>query len=277
VPAAALRRHVFGLPALHVVAVKGSWASCVRELSTVATCGPGCDRLEQLDRRPNRDHGTGHRPPTGTGGPVPGAVAAPCDVAQCPSAPDTACRSWVASARSPPRWTVLRMRQDVLVSYVEVVMAVALLFTPTSMTAARYDRVVERLKASGVDAPAGRRFHACFGPGHRLTMFEVWDTMEEFQAFASTLMPILAEEQVELAPPEPLEIHSIIEGGDASTLRKRIDALLDQAFFRRPVEKLRDRLYKSSESGAMDKLREKIRLAKDKSSGEENVDEPETS
>jgi hypothetical protein len=107
-------------------------------------------------------------------------------------------------------------------------------------------------------------------------MFEVWDTMEEFQAFASTLMPILAEEQVELAPPEPLEIHSIIEGSDASTLRKRIDALLDQAFFRRPVEKVRDRLYKSSEPGAIDKLREKIRLAKDRSSGEENVDEPET-
>ena len=65
-----------------------------------------------------------------------------------------------------------------------------------------------------------------------------------------------------MAPPEPLEIHSIIESGDASALRKRIDGLLEQAFFRRPVEKLRDRLHQSSESGAVDKLREKIHKAK---------------
>ena len=72
-------------------------------------------------------------------------------------------------------------------------MAVALLFTPTSMTAEQYDRVIEQLEASGAGAPPGRRFHACFGPGHRLTMFDVWDSVEEFQAFGTTLMPILAE------------------------------------------------------------------------------------
>jgi hypothetical protein len=157
-------------------------------------------------------------------------------------------------------------------------MAVALLFTPTSMTAEQYDRVIEQLEASGAGAPPGRRFHACFGPAHRLTMFDVWDSMEEFQVFGTTLMPVLAKEQVEMAPPEPLEIHSITESGEVSTLRKRIDALLEQAFFRRPVEKLRDRLHQSTESGAAAKLLEKIHKAKENSSeeGEEKIEESTT-
>jgi hypothetical protein len=145
------------------------------------------------------------------------------------------------------------------------------------MTAEQYDRVIEQLQASGAGAPPGRRYHACFGPDHRLTVFDVWDSMEEFQAFATTLMPILANEHVEMAPPEPLEIHSIIEGGDAGTLRKRVDELLEKAFFRRPVEKLRDRLHHSSESGAVDMLRDKIHKAKEKSSEEEKTEESTTS
>ncbi len=107
-------------------------------------------------------------------------------------------------------------------------------------------------------------------------MFDVWDSMEEFQVFGTTLMPILDKEQIEMAPPEPLEIHSIIESGEASTLRKRIDALLEQAYFRRPVETLRDRLHQSTESGAVAKLREKIHKAGDKSSEEEKIEESTT-
>lgn len=108
-------------------------------------------------------------------------------------------------------------------------------------------------------------------------MFDVWDSMDEFQAFSTTLMPILGKEQIEMAPPEPLEIHSIIEGGEASTLRKRIDALLEQAYFRLPVEKIRDRLHQSTESGAVAKLREKIHKAREKSSEEEKIEESTTS
>ncbi|MEA3216828.1 MAG: hypothetical protein QOJ19_2984 [Acidimicrobiia bacterium] len=146
-------------------------------------------------------------------------------------------------------------------------MAVALLFEPVSMTAEQYGRVIEQLEASGAGSPPGRRFHACFGPAHRLTVFEVWQSMEEFQAFGLTLMPILAKEHIELAPPEPLETHNIIESGEVSALRRRIDALREQAFFRRPVEKLGDRLHHSSESGAVAKVREKIHKAKEVGGG----------
>lgn len=125
-------------------------------------------------------------------------------------------------------------------------MAVALLSTPVSMTAEQYDRVIEQLEASGAGAPPGRRFHACFGPDHHLMVFDVWDSMEEFQAFGATLMPILAKEQIEMAA-EPLEIHRLIEGSDTSALRKTIETLREKAFFRRPVEKLREKIHKAKE------------------------------
>ena len=124
-------------------------------------------------------------------------------------------------------------------------MAVAFLSTPASMTAEQYDRVITQLEGSGAGAPSGRRFHACVGQGDHLTVFELWDSLEEFQAFGVTLMPILAKEQIEMAPGEPLEIHRLIEGSDASALRKTIAELRDKAFFIRPVEKLREKLHKA--------------------------------
>ena len=74
-------------------------------------------------------------------------------------------------------------------------------------------------------------------------MFDVWDSVEEFEAFGRTLMPILATEQIEMAPAEPREIHGLVEGGDASALRKTIAELRQKAFFIRPVEKLREKLH----------------------------------
>ena len=122
-------------------------------------------------------------------------------------------------------------------------MAVAVLSTPTSMTAEQYRRISEHLDASRTGPPPGRRFHACFGHGDHLMVFDVWDSPEDLDAFTATLMPILAIEHIDMAPPEPLEIHDLIEGGDSSALRKTIAELRDKAFFIRPVEKLREKLH----------------------------------
>jgi hypothetical protein len=127
-------------------------------------------------------------------------------------------------------------------------MAVAFLSTPASMTAEQYDRVNKQLDASGAGDPPGRRFHACFGPADHLTVFDVWDSVEQLQTFAMTLIPILAEEHIEMAPAEPLEIHRLVEGGDASVLHKTIAELRQKAFFIRPVEKLREKIHKVKET-----------------------------
>jgi hypothetical protein len=89
-------------------------------------------------------------------------------------------------------------------------------------------------------------FTARFGPVHHVTLFDVGDNAEEYQAFGLTLMPILAKEEIEVAPVEPLEVHRRIEGGDASAVCKTIDELRVQAFFLRPVEKLGETIGKAT-------------------------------
>jgi hypothetical protein len=121
-------------------------------------------------------------------------------------------------------------------------MAVAALSTAASMTAEQYHRISEHLDASRTATPPGRRFHACFGHGDHLMVFDVWDSIEELDAFTTTLMPILAIEHIDMAAPEPLEIHNLVDG-DAGVLRKTIAELRDKAFFIRPVETLWEKLH----------------------------------
>ena len=121
-------------------------------------------------------------------------------------------------------------------------MAVALLSTPVSMTAEQYRRVTELLEFAGAGTPPGRRSHVCFGEGDRLAMFDVWDSIEELDAFTATLLPILATERIEMDPPEPHAIHHLAEG-DSGALRDTIAELRDRAFFIRPIEKLQPTLH----------------------------------
>ena len=74
-------------------------------------------------------------------------------------------------------------------------------------------------------------------------VFDVWDSPEELDAFTTTLMPILAIEHIDIAPPEPLEIHDLVDGSDSGELRKIIAELRDKAFFIRPVETLWEKLH----------------------------------
>ena len=122
-------------------------------------------------------------------------------------------------------------------------MTVAVLSAPASMTAEQYDRIAEHLDASRTGPPPGRRFHACFGHGDQLMVFDVWDSIEELDAFTTTLMPILAIEHIAMALPEPLEIHDLVDGGDAGELRTIIAELRDKAFFIRPVETRWEKLH----------------------------------
>ena len=69
-------------------------------------------------------------------------------------------------------------------------------------------------------------------------MFDVWDSLEELDAFTATQMPVLAIEHIDLPPPKPLEIHDLIDAGDSTALRTMIAELRDKAFFIRPIEKL---------------------------------------
>jgi hypothetical protein len=80
------------------------------------------------------------------------------------------------------------------------------------MTTAKYDAAMPRIEASGEWPPAGLDYHVAFNSGGTFRVSEIWDSMEQFEAFSPRLMPILAESDIQLAgPPEVIDIHNIIK------------------------------------------------------------------
>ena len=88
-------------------------------------------------------------------------------------------------------------------------MAYAIQFTP-KMNTQQYDEVIKRLGEAGAGAPAGRTYHACYGAGDRLRVFDVWESRETFEQFGQTLLPILQAVGVDPGVPEVVEIHNVI-------------------------------------------------------------------
>lgn len=85
-------------------------------------------------------------------------------------------------------------------------------FAPVGMTAAKYDEVIKNLDEAGAGAPAGRLYHVCFGDKDNVRVSDIWDSMENFDKFGQTLMPILQAAGVDPGQPEIIEVHNIIEG-----------------------------------------------------------------
>lgn len=88
-------------------------------------------------------------------------------------------------------------------------MALAIQFTPASMDQARYEETMRRLDDAGAGQPEGRLHHVIYGEGDRLRVFDVWDSMESFERFGATLMPILGEIGIDAGQPEVAEVVAI--------------------------------------------------------------------
>lgn len=91
-------------------------------------------------------------------------------------------------------------------------MAYVLRFAPQGMNAANYDEIIKRLDEAGAGAPTGRMYHVCFGDKDNLRVSDIWDSMENFEEFGKTLMPILESVGVDPGQPEVIEVYNIIEG-----------------------------------------------------------------
>jgi hypothetical protein len=91
-------------------------------------------------------------------------------------------------------------------------MAFVIRFAPHAMSAAKYDEVIKRLKAAGAGMPAGRLFHVCFGDKESLRVSDIWDSIENFEKFGQTLVPILQAVGVDTGQPDIIEVHNIING-----------------------------------------------------------------
>ena len=91
-------------------------------------------------------------------------------------------------------------------------MSILARFAPASppVTAEQYDDAIRRLEAAGDFPPEGLDYHCCFGSDQNLRVSEIWDSMEQFNAFGERLMPVLADLGINPGEPEILEIHNVI-------------------------------------------------------------------
>src|SRR5579864_4255278 len=89
-------------------------------------------------------------------------------------------------------------------------MAIGVYFAPAAMSAAQYDECIKLLKKAGAGHPAGRSYHAAFGPKDKLMVFDVWTSQAAFDKFGKTLMPILQQLGLDPGQPAVMPMHKVI-------------------------------------------------------------------
>ena len=89
-------------------------------------------------------------------------------------------------------------------------MAIGVYFSPAAMSAAQYDECIKLLRKAGVGNPAGRSYHASFGPKDKLMVFDVWTSQAAFDKFGKTLMPILQQLGIDTGQPNVMPMHKVI-------------------------------------------------------------------
>jgi len=91
-------------------------------------------------------------------------------------------------------------------------MSFVLHFKPAGFPLATYNEVIKKLDAAGAGAPKGRAYHVCYGDSNNVQVTDVWDTMEDFQAFGQTLVPIMQALGADPGQPEIREVQNVIVG-----------------------------------------------------------------
>ena len=76
----------------------------------------------------------------------------------------------------------------------------------SSMTVEQYNQINEKLMTATGGEPDGLIMHTCFREGEGLAVFDVWESQEKFEAMAPVLMPIVAELNAEISPPNFVEM-----------------------------------------------------------------------
>jgi hypothetical protein len=90
-------------------------------------------------------------------------------------------------------------------------MSIVVRFHPANLTAERYDESHPKVEAAGFP-PDGLDYHVCFGSADNLTVSEIWDSREQFEAWGEKLMPVLTESGIEFSgEPEVFEIHNLVK------------------------------------------------------------------
>ena len=91
-----------------------------------------------------------------------------------------------------------------------VFMSIGFYFSPAALSAEKYEECIKLLKKAGAGHPAGRSYHAAFGPKDKLMVFDVWTSQAAFDRFGKTLMPILQQIGADPGQPTVMPVHKVI-------------------------------------------------------------------
>ena len=91
-------------------------------------------------------------------------------------------------------------------------MAIGIYFADSKFPVDKYDEALRRLDAAGAGAPEGRTHHVALETNGQINVFDIWESQAAFDAFGSTLMPILGELGVDPGTPMIANVHNVIEG-----------------------------------------------------------------
>jgi len=96
----------------------------------------------------------------------------------------------------------------------EVSMAFGMYFQPTGFTPAAYDNLIKQLDQAGAGfgKVPGRRFHCAMEVDGAVTVFDVWDSTEQFQKFGETLVPIMKKLGADPGQPQIMKVHNLKNG-----------------------------------------------------------------
>ncbi len=90
-------------------------------------------------------------------------------------------------------------------------MAIAMIHNLGGATTEQYDESVRRLKETGsLPAPPGQIYHVCFGESGSLRVGEVWESLEAFEKFGETLLPVLKDIGIDLGESDVSPVHNIM-------------------------------------------------------------------
>ena len=92
-------------------------------------------------------------------------------------------------------------------------MALGIYFVHEGFTPEKYNSAIKKLEAAGAGSPKGRTYHCALESNEReIQVFDIWESQADFDAFGTTLVPILAELGVELKEPMVATVHNVIAG-----------------------------------------------------------------
>lgn len=90
-------------------------------------------------------------------------------------------------------------------------MALGIYFMHGGFTPEKYGKAIKKLESVGAGSPKGRTYHVALESNGEIQVFDIWESQADFDAFGSTLMPILAELGVELGEPMVATVHNVIQ------------------------------------------------------------------